>query len=93
MRINLTTSYSERNEAKVLGAKWDNKNRTWYVDIKTVDELKPFEMWIPNFINYPKQFPKKKQKKRDEFDGMTTITVGVTTGKYFIESFSDEIPF
>jgi hypothetical protein len=46
MRIDLTTTYPERHEAKALGARWDAFKRCWYV----VDppDLTPFMGWIPS---------------------------------------------
>lgn len=42
MRINLNCPYSEKNEAKALGARWDGT--TWY--IVDVEDLTPFMRWI-----------------------------------------------
>ena len=30
-RINLSVPYSDKDEAKKLGAKWDAKNKIWYI--------------------------------------------------------------
>jgi len=42
MRINLKCPYSEKSEAKALGARWDGT--TWY--IVDVEDLTPFMRWI-----------------------------------------------
>jgi hypothetical protein len=44
MRINLSTRYEERFEAKSLGAKWDPARKTWY--IVDIEDLTPFMRWI-----------------------------------------------
>lgn len=40
----LNTPYAEKNEAKALGAKWDNTNKTWYVPAGL--DLSKFEKWL-----------------------------------------------
>lgn len=37
--------YPEKNEAKALGAKWDNPNRSWYVPAGL--DLNQFKKWLP----------------------------------------------
>ena len=40
MRINLQCPFSEKYEAKALGARWDPEKRTWYVvDPKELDQF------------------------------------------------------
>ena len=46
MRINLTTPFAQKDEAKALGARWDAAKKCWY--IVDVDDLTPFMRWIPN---------------------------------------------
>jgi hypothetical protein len=45
MRIHLQCPYEDRAEAKLLGARWDVAQRTWYV-LDQLD-LTPFRKWIP----------------------------------------------
>ncbi len=44
MRINLKTPFAEKDEAKALGARWDPKQKCWY--IQNVADLAPFARWI-----------------------------------------------
>jgi hypothetical protein len=62
MRINLTCPYSEKDQAKALGARWDNDKRTWYViDPK---DLMQFARWL-NLKKVEKAVGNSvKQKKR-----------------------------
>ena len=46
MRINLATPFSDKDQAKALGARWDPVNKNWY--IVDVADLTPFARWIPN---------------------------------------------
>jgi len=41
----LTVDYKDKNEVKKLGAKWDKKEKTWYVPAG--QDTAPFEKWIP----------------------------------------------
>ena len=41
----LNTPYAEKNQAKALGAKWDNTNKTWYAPAGL--DLNKFEKWLP----------------------------------------------
>jgi len=50
MRINLSTTYPERNEAKALGARWDGARQVWYIE--DVEDLTPFLRWIPNIAKW-----------------------------------------
>ena len=45
MRINLNCPYSEKDQAKSLGARWDASRKTWY--IVDVEDLSPFLKWLP----------------------------------------------
>ncbi|MCC2674345.1 MAG: hypothetical protein K0R58_1292 [Ramlibacter sp.] len=45
MRINLTTPFAEKDEAKALGARWDGSRKCWY--IQDVKDLAPFARWLP----------------------------------------------
>ena len=57
MRINLNCPYSEKDEAKALGAKWDSEKKVWYVvDVK---DLTPFAKWL-TLIGGKREIPKKR---------------------------------
>jgi len=53
MRVNLNVPYSEKDEAKRLGAKWDYLERTWYV--QDMENLCQFLRWIPEHLKKPHQ--------------------------------------
>lgn len=44
MRTNLNVPFSQKDEARRIGAKWDAARRTWYVE--NVENLKPFMKWM-----------------------------------------------
>ncbi|MGE8205851.1 DUF5710 domain-containing protein [Heyndrickxia sp. NPDC080065] len=46
-RININVPFSEKDEAKKRGAKWDAKNKTWYIIEGT--NLNNFDRWIQHF--------------------------------------------
>ena len=46
MRINLNCPYPEKDEAKRLGARWDNARKVWYLE--NVEDLTPFMRWMPS---------------------------------------------
>jgi hypothetical protein len=45
MRIDLNVPFGEKDQAKMLGAKWDPARRVWYVREGT--NLDPFKRWMP----------------------------------------------
>jgi hypothetical protein len=66
MRVNLKCPYSEKDEAKALGARWDNGNRVWYV----IDppDMHVFSKWISDVLKFVESNDRaeiKKQKRRD----------------------------
>lgn len=46
VRIDLHVSFSEKNQVKSLGAKWDSVNRVWYIE-STNPNLSELTKWIP----------------------------------------------
>lgn len=44
MIINLDCPFSEKDNAKALGARWDVARKTWYIE--NVEDLTPFMRWI-----------------------------------------------
>lgn len=49
----INVPYKEKNEAKALGAKWDSKNKTWYVP--TGEDLSKFGKWYSLEQSLPNQ--------------------------------------
>lgn len=74
MRIDLRCPYAERQDAKLLGARWDAARKVWY--IVDVEDLTPFMRWIPSERQNPGKIqkgqnsPKFRAKKR-AVSGMT----------------------
>lgn len=77
MRIDLRCPYSDKDEAKALGARWDVARKTWYVI--DPDDLEPFSKWIGHLTGKQAQ-PKEKEgreKKSAHFSGRGPfVTVG-----------------
>lgn len=44
-KTKLNTPYAEKEQAKALGAKWDNANKTWYAPAGL--DLNQFKKWLP----------------------------------------------
>ncbi|WP_217806551.1 DUF5710 domain-containing protein, partial [Chromobacterium violaceum] len=44
----LEVPYAEKDEAKALGARWDQSQKKWYAP-KNLD-LTPFEKWLPSSL-------------------------------------------
>jgi hypothetical protein len=68
-RYKLNVPYSDKNEAKNLGAKWDFDTKTWYVlgdcDLSKFDTWNPIvQDWIEAIKNAPiqKTFAKARTK-------------------------------
>lgn len=45
MKTYLKVPFSEKDEARKLGAKWDSARKTWFVE--NVENLASFLKWIP----------------------------------------------
>ncbi|WP_051347224.1 exodeoxyribonuclease VII large subunit [Thiomicrorhabdus chilensis] len=43
----LEVPFREKDQAKSLGARWDNISKKWYVPTELKDELNKFERWLP----------------------------------------------
>jgi exodeoxyribonuclease VII large subunit len=56
-RIDLSVHYTEKEEAKALGARWDPDNRTWYAPPDT--DLEDLKRWLPEgvLVEEKKPFP------------------------------------
>ena len=50
MRTDLKVPFSEKEEAKVLGARWDGARKTWY--IVDQEDLTPFLRWLPEAAGF-----------------------------------------
>lgn len=44
-RVDLQVPFAEKDDAKRLGARWDGRQRTWYVPEGT--DPTPFRKWLP----------------------------------------------
>ena len=51
MRINLAVPYSEKDDARRLGAQWDATRKTWFVE--NAEKLEPFLKWMPDHMRRP----------------------------------------
>ncbi len=51
MRVDLLVPYSDREEAKRIGAKWDVARKRWYV--VDAENLEQFLKWIPDHQKRP----------------------------------------
>lgn len=48
----LNVPYSEKDEAKALGARWDRTRKEWYIDTQQVS-AEAFTRWLPNSSDRP----------------------------------------
>jgi hypothetical protein len=51
MRVDLKVPYSQKDEAKRKGARWDAGRKVWYVE--NVEDLSPFLQWMPDHLLKP----------------------------------------
>jgi exodeoxyribonuclease VII large subunit len=56
-RIDLKVHYTEKEEAKALGARWDAENRTWYAPPGT--DLEHLKRWLPEGVLDEDREPRK----------------------------------
>ena len=63
MRVNLAVPFSEKDDAKRKGARWDAARKTWYIE--NVDDVGAFRKWIPALAGWHPALanPKKKRRK------------------------------
>lgn len=76
MATYLNVPYSEKDQAKALGAKWDYDRGLWFVPINVM--LEPFQKWLPNF-----EIGKKSKKKTQKKSQINQKSFGVTVGNLF----------
>ena len=43
-KVYIKVPYSEKDEAKALGAKWDKQEKSWFVEPGA--DQKPFQKWL-----------------------------------------------
>jgi len=67
MRINLNCPYSEKDEAKALGARWNAEKKVWYVE--DVSDLKPFAKWLPILNRVSADIKPKKDHHKSVITG------------------------
>jgi len=67
VRINLNCPYSEKDDAKSLGARWDPARKVWYIE--DVEDLTPFARWIPILGRM-----KEDMKPKKDINGSPRIT-------------------
>lgn len=60
----LNTPYAEKNQAKALGAKWDNTNKTWYAPAGL--DLNKFKKWLPQERSNKKTYLYVSYAEKDE---------------------------
>lgn len=53
MRTNLQVHFSEKDDAKQLGARWDAARKLWYVENK--EDMTAFARWLPKGAAKPNQ--------------------------------------
>jgi putative DNA primase/helicase len=75
-RTYLAVPYTERQQAKKIGAKWDKAAKSWYT---TERELSQFEQWLPENIKH-EQSPAMSPK--EEFAEVLRSVNGDITGEH-----------
>jgi hypothetical protein len=51
MIIQLNVPYSEKEEAKALGARWSPGRKTWFIEDQ--EKIEPFLKWVPQHLLKP----------------------------------------
>ena len=64
MKTVLNVPFAQKEEARRLGAKWDQARRTWFVE--NLEDLVPFLKWMPATPTVPPQAPRRFAGKRDD---------------------------
>lgn len=89
--IILSVPYAEKDQAKMLGAKWSQDRKTWYVPDGML--LSPFECWLSSSTEgcaIIKQIRKVSAPKKPRVDSYVAAT---TTGKLYFNIGHDCDPF
>ena len=50
MRYDLNVPYSEKDDAKRRGARWDGVRKTWYIE--NVESISQFQRWLPDRLKH-----------------------------------------
>lgn len=66
MRVNLNCPYSEKDQAKRLGARWDHAQRVWYV--VGIEDLTPFKRWLGGAPDQPPGRPRRHGKPKVNYE-------------------------
>ena len=93
MNVYLKVPYSEKDEAKSLGAKWDMDSRQWYVPEGML--ITPFECWLGDLWSGVAEIIKPKTRKPDTVKvGKKLEKIGpTTTGAKYFETGHNCIPW
>jgi hypothetical protein len=83
--IILKVPYAEKDQAKALGARWNNDRKAWYVP--DGQATAPFERWITSQHDALSSAPRAKSAKLDTFSSKPVI------GKHFLLLEHDCNPF
>jgi len=78
MRINLKVPFTQKDEAKGLGSRWDSTTKTWYV--QNIDDLTAFKKWMSDDVQAfdegkvsPVKVPAKKSTSSKQSAGILDI--------------------
>lgn len=77
MRINLTTPFAEKDQAKALGARWDGTRKVWY--ISDVADLTPFLRWIPDLAAASQTQAKASSRSSPQTSPSRIAAAAITT--------------
>lgn len=88
-RVDLDVPYSEKDQAKALGAWWDPAARTWYVPAGK--DPRPFSKWIPESSELLELLPPifVVESRSACWKCGRQVTVGTVAATSFIESGDD----
>ena len=87
MRTNLVVPFSEKDEAKALGARWDPAKKLWYVD--KVPDLAPFARWLSPAGATPSSSARSGPAKPPA----TTAAAEIKTGAGYLPLACDCLPW
>lgn len=76
MRVYLNCPFSQKDEAKSNGARWDAAKRLWYVE--NVEDLTPFQKWFRAATSRHDPVAEKPKKTKAEF-----VTIGALMPSVF----------
>ena len=93
MQVFLKVPYAEKDEAKLLGARWDYERKQWYVPAGML--ITPFECWLGDLWSGVAEIIKPKSKSpAANKPGRTLEKIGPTiTGAKYFETGHNCIPW